>query len=1051
MADDSRTLGAFELPSYTLERIAKGEAILFLGSGASFLAKTASGDKALTATALRDALCNKFLGGKAKERTLAGVGDLVKSEAGILEMQRFLAETYSPLLPTAAHLELPKYRWKAIITTNYDLTIEKAYSQSTKPLQSLRPILSDDDQIGPVVANPERLVPLLKLHGCVTRSTDTQLPMILSSWEYSKFRNRRERLFNYLKEWGYEYPIIFCGYSISDENVRDILFELSDSGISHPRYALALPEIMQVDQRMWAERRIDAVPTTFDGLMQYLDREVPPTTRTLGYAFRGAAGPLSKFIPGNETPSPNLSAYMERQLILVHQGMPAEPSPAEDFFRGLSEGWSWLSNNLDVRRAVGDELELGVAIENEGQKVDAQLHVVLGYAGSGKSVALKRFCWELATTYSKPVFYLESDGTLDFSSLEELHSLLRDTIYLAVDDVIAHAPALAEALKSAKRVRMPLVVIGGARTNEWNVEGAELVPYVKQSYELLDLSDKEITGLVHTLRENKCLGYMKEFTDQEAIAFLKRKLENQLLVALHEATSGRSFSEIVADEYLNVVPTEAQKLYLDICTVHRVGVPVRAGTISRISGIRLEDFREKLFKPLEHVVQTRFNPSIGDYIYKSRHPKIAEIVFDSAVVDEANRSEQLVRIIGSMNTGYSSDNEAITRLIKSKDAARDFSDKELAYPIFRAAKAAGVSAEVVDQHLAHFEAIHKNGDLRKALSLIDAAIACARNGRPAKSTLHVKALILREIARDNSTSSVEKDKRRQEARAILDRLMADKRDPHPFNAKAALLLDELDERLDTDETQNDRVVSDLIREIQSALASARQLFPRDSFVAGVEARFATAMEQHPRATAILERAHRADPQTPFLSIRLAEKYRSEGRSDDAVAVLTRTLKAGGPNKEVHLAVAEVLIGQGQDKNRAAISDHLRRSFVDGDSRYRARFMFARHEYLYGNRDRGKAEFDLLGKERVPPGTINQTRDIVLDDEGQEKLFTGELLVGPRDTYCFARCVELASDVFIHRRDVPADKWTSLARGSRLNFSLGFSLRGPQALKVTVVS
>jgi len=142
------------LPAHTIERIARGEAVLFLGSGASFSARTPDGKPAPTSATLRDAMCDAYLGGEAKDRSLANVGDLVKATVGIIEMQRFISDLLEPLQPTNAHRLLPKFRWKAIFTTNYDLTIERAYSEAKGIMQALRPILSDEDQIGPIISSP---------------------------------------------------------------------------------------------------------------------------------------------------------------------------------------------------------------------------------------------------------------------------------------------------------------------------------------------------------------------------------------------------------------------------------------------------------------------------------------------------------------------------------------------------------------------------------------------------------------------------------------------------------------------------------------------------------------------------------------------------------------------------------------------------------------------------------------------------------------------------------------------------------------------------------
>ncbi|WP_367683099.1 SIR2 family protein [Xanthomonas oryzae] len=971
----------------------------------------------------------------------------MKNQAGLLEMQQFVQSIYEPLLPSAAHLQIPRYKWKAIITTNYDLAIERAYDQCENSTVKLRPIISDDDNIGPILASPATAVPLLKLHGCVTRANDKELPLILSSGEYSRYRHRRARLFNYLKEWGHDYPIIFCGYSIADENVRDILFDLVDGSVQHKRFVLCNPDLIPAEISMWAERRIDAIPGTFADLMSYLENALPDNKLVLASIYQGESGPLSKFIASRAAPTTELAEYLSKQLIQIHPDMAVGNVVAADFYRGLSDGFSWLPQSLDVDRSVTEELTINTVLSEKNDR-KPELHVLLGYAGSGKSVVLKRLAWDMASTYGKPVFYLNERAQLSWDHISELYELISEPIYLIVDDAIEAQSETEQCLRLAKKNQIPIVIICGARTNEWNVEASDLSALATETYELLDLSNIEVKSLVNKLKASNCLGYMANFSDIDAQKYLKAKLDNQLLVALHEATSGRPFADIVSNEYTQLVPNEAQRLYLDICTVHRVGVPVRAGTISRVSGIRLEDFHDRLFRPLEHVVHTSFSAPLGDYVYKTRHPNIAGLVFDNAVPTEEAKSAQLVRIIQSLNTGYSSDNEAVTKLIRSKTLSQEFTDKSLVYPIFKAAREAGVSDEVVDQHLAQFESIHKNGDVRKALHLVEQAIGSSRNGRPAKSTLHVKATILKRLAKD-AKSVIERDKYRQEAKAILDRLIADKRDPHPFVVKADLLIDELVERLNnTEEDGNNRIVTDILRDVQSVISQCRQHFSRDAYSSTVESRLANTMNEHPRATSILEQAHRSDKQTPFLAIRLAERYQAENRSPEAIRVLSETLKAGGPNKDVHLAMAECFRSISESDKSTEISDHLRRSFSIGDSRYRAQFLHARHEFLFGDKAKARESFERLQAARLSPKNREEATDPVTAPGGSLRRYTGSV-ERVKPSFSFIRVTDLGAEVYLSKRQFRGD-WEVLRRGIAIQMHIAFSFRGAVAIDAQTI-
>src|SRR5690606_8382053 len=105
--------------------------------------------------------------------------------------------------------------------------------------------------------------------------------------------------------------------------------------------------------------------------------------------------------------------------------------------------------------------------------------------------------------------------------------------------------------------------------------------------------------------------------------------------------------------------------YLTVCILNRMNVPVRAGLIARVHEIPFEEFRSRLFSPLEHVVQVRTDPGSGDYLYTARHPEIAQIVFERVLTDANDRYRHFARIIGELNLAYSSDRDSFRGLIRA--------------------------------------------------------------------------------------------------------------------------------------------------------------------------------------------------------------------------------------------------------------------------------------------------------------------------------------------------------------------------------------------------
>jgi hypothetical protein len=79
-----------ELSPYILNKIRDGDAILFLGAGATIGAKGNHGEEPLDGDQLRDAIAERFLGGAQKKKPLAFVSDIAKNEAGLVEVQHYV-------------------------------------------------------------------------------------------------------------------------------------------------------------------------------------------------------------------------------------------------------------------------------------------------------------------------------------------------------------------------------------------------------------------------------------------------------------------------------------------------------------------------------------------------------------------------------------------------------------------------------------------------------------------------------------------------------------------------------------------------------------------------------------------------------------------------------------------------------------------------------------------------------------------------------------------------------------------------------------------------
>lgn len=1037
------------LTPWLIETITRGDAVLFLGAGASMGARGKGGEQAPSGNALRDLLADRFLGGALKDKPLSQVAELAKNEAGLPEVQALVASVFNELQPAPFHLLIPTFRWYAVVTTNFDLVLERAYGQCPSPEQKLSPVISDGDNFSAKLRDLSQVL-YLKLHGCITRTTDPQLPLILASEEYAKHRKNRDRLFRHFADWARERPVIFCGYDVGDPNIQQILFDLGDLGIQRPPYGLVNPSLNDFTERYWTARRFVTARLSFEDFLAQLDATIPRASRTLGALVKSDNVSIRPWIKTHAAPTTSLCLYLQDELLHLTKSMPTRGVDPSEFFRGQSDVWGAYAQDLDVRRRVSDDMVLASHLDKSNQKL-AQIYLLKGHAGSGKTVALRRCAWDIAHLYDGFVFALREGGVLRQEQLAELFALTGERAILLIDDAIPRLREILELRAWAEKRSIPLTLLIGARTNEWNVYGSELERFVDEDWELRDLTEREITQLLERLEKHKALGRLAAATPEERVAHFRLTAERQLLVALHDISGEKSFEQIVVDEYENIRPQEAKLLYLDVCTLHRLGVGIRAGLVSRISGITFSAFEREFFRPLEHVVHAYFDREARDNAYRSRHRLIAEIVFKEVLREPVDRANQLVRIIRNMDIDYSSDRAAFFETVRGRALADLFSDKALANQIFRAAEESGADVNFVEHQRAVFEMQHRGGDLRAALAAIEKAEAAVSGSD--RSILHTKAAILRSLA-NVVPQRLERENLRSRAKTILEKLLKGSRVSHPYHTAGQLCLDELRDKLDdlarpevtTPAELQDRTIAELIRGVEEAVSEGLQRFPGDSYLLSLEADLARLLQEHSRASEALSRAFNANPGRSYVAVRLAHHLCDRGEAGKAKEILKSAIAVNPSGKEVHFALARLLIAEDERGNQTQVVYHLKRGFTPGDSHLEAQFWYARHCFLFGQPEQGMAAFKALAESAASGEDKRRVRNVLANHAGERVRLAG-WVKSIHESFCFVHAPDYRIDIFAHSKDIDDEEWRALNTGKQVTFELGFTLRGPVALRV----
>ena len=791
--------------------------------------------------------------------------------------------------------------------------------------------------------------------------------------------------------------------------------------------------------RYWESKRITLLEGTCRDFLETLHRDIPTNVRVLsGFLPRQTRHPITaRFRTVDTVLSDTCQSFLTNDVQYVRTATSSHVEPRH-FYRGLSSGWAAIEQNLDVRRQFVDTILTDVVLKDPGDRPESvEIVLIKGHAGAGKSVLLRRIAWDASRDYDAIALMLQPQGAIVVHALRELLAAVDDRLYLFIDDAADRAREITLLLRDIGTDRNRLTIVMAERINEWNIGGNEVDPYLNEQYSVPYLDLTEIGALIDLLTLHRALGTLEQLSASDRISAFDLRAGRQLLVALHEATLGRPFEDIIKDEYENILPAEAQELYLSICVLNRLNVPVRAGLIARMHDIPFEYFRQRFFRPLEHVVQTSYDSLLRDHIYTARHPHIAEIAFQRVLVDPEKRLDKYIRCLAALNIEYTTDEKAFRQMVRGRAIDELFPSGEMARHVFKLARETiGVDAYLLQQ-MALYEMNSKNGSIHRAVELLDQAANAAPYDFSIK---HSRAELSLRLA-DKARTSLEREKRLRHAEKIANAIRSDRtvrsRGSYAFHTLTKVGLRRLKFRLeDTAPTVSDESVSSAIRSVEASLLEGLQRFPDDPYLRTSEADLATLINDSDRAISAMRSAFTANPRNGVIAVRLAKSLEAAKDHAGARNILQTGLDCSPGDKRLHYALAKYLM-LNDPQAAPQIEHHLRRSFTSGDSNFDAQLLYARQLYVNGDQNGSKERFRTLASVKIGPDSRDRLRYPMA---GWYRGRVARL----EATYCFVARDGAGDWIFAHRSEVTPDLWARLQIDTRVRYHIAFTMKGAAA-------
>lgn len=550
---------------YLVRQISNNQAVLFLGSGFSLDAKNH----------LKENFPTGWGFSKKLWEFLEYEGDY--DNTSLPEMyQAFLNKgvkknlKISFLTDNLTSSEIPDYYnalinpfWFKIYTTNIDDIIEKTFRRNGKSIEELQ---YPFDQFSERDQSLER-TQIVYLHGKLPCDPNE---VIFSPLQYAKAQLTHEPLYG---QFVYDYstlPTIFIGTELNEPLFeRYIVAREARFGFKErrPKSFLISPSLSPVKaENLRKNYNVHHVKGTTKDFLDWIisvNEQLPEKDEILKRTFPNLLS-IHEYAA-----IADISKKSITQFAKCFNRVPKELKPIKErsgFLMGTSPRWNDIITDLDIPRTITSTLveESEKFLSSDNKRDKTKVICLFGYAGSGKSTLLKRLGISLSQQ-GRTVFLSYSDFIPRKDDVVNVLESIKERVVLLFDNsknAISQLPRLIQALNE-ELTNPPLIVLA-IRSNYVDMLDQYVTPDMVDlaKVSIPDLDDDEINYLIEKLDQNNLLGVLNGMNSHQRFKEFKNRAHRQILVAMKEATNGKSFNDIIQDEYDSLDPREAKLIAL---------------------------------------------------------------------------------------------------------------------------------------------------------------------------------------------------------------------------------------------------------------------------------------------------------------------------------------------------------------------------------------------------------------------------------------------------------------------------------------------------------
>jgi hypothetical protein len=662
-------------------KIANRQTILFLGAGASVTDR------------------NKFLSKEimelysAKARIQLDTNDIIdfvdalssNTDFSRNDFDQFVDDLLSKLKVTDTHKIIASLPWKEIITTNFDLLIEKAFDEIIgTPDQNLkRYVVRKPSDYYHTPDNDE--VKYVKLNGDL--SDKKQYPLVFSTKDFERVAGFYKTVLRTMESLSPRIQFLSVGYSYSDEFSKALSKRFDVYNYRSRRWMLSVDPFVE-DARLpyFTDRRICIIRTTAENFFNEYKRWEAATAANI--ANRKRINFTNKDNYRIDVPN-SVALRIADDLVQISDTSPTTSITPENFYKGEQPTFDVIKKNLDVIK------------QQQLRKVTAKINEILaplptivpvlflsGSYGTGKTTFCYRTINELIhdETFDALGFEVIDAGKLKPVDLEVLFSNAKSKNIILffngieVDSAFKSLIDFRARISSEQFQNFKVLILASIRENILN-KYLDRHTYINTHELNIDtpFTEEEAKDLVEKLGSAGLVHFRDARERNQIINKVINEFSGDTLVSLISLVSESSHDQIVRDAYLQLTPL-AQKAFLYTSLLYRFNIQMPAGLLRALLGKTWEELtREVLqYDSKGILIQEEINsPGTNPDIYlRTKHPIISNSLVGLQLASEDARYEKYLELVRHLNPSAHS-SSMVVDLLKAIRDTEDLSEGKI--------------------------------------------------------------------------------------------------------------------------------------------------------------------------------------------------------------------------------------------------------------------------------------------------------------------------------------------------------------------------------------